>query len=154
MKLKVYLFGLAFVFMFSMNACKPKQSAYKAAYEAAKARELQETAVRPVEEVIPVAKPTENDFQKEKVTLIEGDNMHRFNVVIGSFINRTNARSLKERMERQGYLPMIAQNEKGMYRVILVSFNNRSQAVSERNTVKERFFPEFADAWLLEQEGY
>ncbi|MDR2087225.1 MAG: SPOR domain-containing protein [Dysgonamonadaceae bacterium] len=154
MKSKVYLFGLAVTFLFSLNACKPKQSAYKAAYEAAKARELQETTARPIEEVIPVAKPTEEDFQKEKVTLIEGNSIHRFNVVIGSFINPTNAKSLKERMEHQGYSPVLAQNEKGMYRVILASFNNRSQAVDERDAIKERFSPEFADAWLLEQESY
>lgn len=140
--------------MFSLNACKPKQSAYKAAYEAAKARELQETNVRQPEEVTPVAKPTEEDFQKEKVTVIEGSRIHRFNVVIGSFVNSTNAKSLRERMEHQGYAPVLAQNEKGMYRVIVASFDNRYQAVEEREKIKERFYPEFTDAWLLEQESY
>jgi cell division protein FtsN len=154
MKSKIYLFGLVFIFLLSLNSCKPKQSAYKAAYEAAKARELRETNVRTIEEVAPVAKPTEEDFQKEKVTVIEGSSIHRFNVVVGSFINPTNAKSLKERMERQGYAPVLAQNEKGMYRVIVATFNNRSQAVEEREAVKERFYPEFKDAWLLEQEGY
>jgi cell division protein FtsN len=154
MKSKIYLFGLVFTFLFSLNACKPKQSAYKAAYEAAKARELQETNARPLEEITPVAKPTEEDFQREKVTVIEGNSIHQFNVVVGSFINPTNARSLKERMERQGYAPVLAQNEKGMYRVIVATFNNRSLAVEEREAIKERFYPEFKDAWLLEQEGY
>jgi cell division protein FtsN len=154
MKSKIYLFGLVFVLMFSLNACKSKQSAYKAAYEAAKARELQETNARPVEEITPVAKPAADDFQKEKVTVIEGNNIHRFNVVIGSFINPTNAKSLRERMERQGYAPVLAQNEKGMYRVIVATFNNRIQAIDERDAIKERFSPEFSDAWLLEQNDY
>jgi cell division protein FtsN len=152
MKSKIYLFGLVFVLLFSLNACKPKQSAYKAAYEAAKARELQGTNVRVKEEVSPVAKPVEEDFQKEKITVIEGNRVHRFNVVVGSFVNPTNAKSLRDRMERQGYVPVLAQNEKGMYRVIIASFNDRSQAAAERETIKDRFYPEFADAWLLEYE--
>jgi cell division protein FtsN len=151
MKSKIYLFGLALALFFSLNACKPKQSAYKAAYEAAKARELQETNARSLEEETPIAKPVKEEFQKEKVTIIEGNNIHRFNVVVGSFVNPTNAKSLRERMERNGYAAVLAQNEKGMYRVIVATFNNRSQAVEEREAIKERFYPEFADAWLLEQ---
>jgi cell division protein FtsN len=157
MKSKIYLFGLLFTLLFSLNACKPKQSAYKAAYDAAKAKELQETkkAPAPVEEITPVRKPVvvaTEDFQKEKVTVVEGNSIHRYNVVVGSFINHTNAKSLKERMERQGYKSVLAQNEKGMYRVIVASFDERSQAVAERDDIKERFAPEFFDAWLLEQE--
>jgi cell division protein FtsN len=155
MKSKICLFGLAFTLLFSFNACKPKQSAYKAAYEAAKARELQEVNAEQVEEVTPVTGPifqSTEDFQKEKVTVIDGNNIHRFNVVIGSFINSTNAKSLKERMEAKGYRPVLAQNEKGMYRVIIASFSTRAQAVAEREAFKEKFSPEFSDAWLLEQE--
>jgi cell division protein FtsN len=156
MKSKIYLLGLAFTLLFSLNACKSKQSAYKTAYEAAKAKELQETTPQPViEEVTPVAKPSivkTEDFQKEKVTLVEGNSIHLYNLVIGSFINLTNAKSLKERMERQGYKPVLAQNEKGMYRVIIASFDDRSLAVSKKEEVKEKFAPEFSDAWLLEQD--
>jgi cell division protein FtsN len=157
MKSKIYLFGLLFTLLLSLNACKPRQSAYKAAYDAAKAKELQETkqAPAPEEEFIPVRKPVvvpTEDFQKEKVTLVEGNSIHRYNVVVGSFINHTNAKSLRDRMEDQGYKPILAQNEKGMYRVIVASFDERSKAVVERDNIKERFAPEFFDAWLLEQE--
>jgi cell division protein FtsN len=153
MKSKIYLFGLLSILLFSLNACKAKQSNYKAAYEAAKAKELQENK-QPVEEIIPVTKPSVvpvEDFQKERVTVVEGNPIHLYNVVIGSFINQTNAKSLKERMEHQGYKPVLAKNEKGMYRVIIATFDDRMRAVVEKDEIKKRFAPEFSDAWLLEQ---
>jgi cell division protein FtsN len=153
MKSKICLLGLVFTLLFSLNSCKPKQSAYKAAYEAAKARELQETKARPIEEETPVTRLSNSeDFQREKVTLVEGSGIQLYNVVIGSFINPTNAKSLRDRMLNQGYKPVLAQNEKGMYRVIVASFDDRSRAVREREAIKDRFYPEFADAWLLQQE--
>ncbi|MDR1437122.1 MAG: SPOR domain-containing protein [Candidatus Symbiothrix sp.] len=158
MKSKIYLLALVFTLFFSFNACKPKQSAYKAAYDAAKAKEMQDTRQQSTfEEVTPATKPSivePADFQKEKVTLVEGHSIHLYNLVIGSFINLTNAKSLKERMEREGYKPVLAQNEKGMYRVIIASFDDRSLAVLKKEEIKGRFSPEFSDAWLLEQDKH
>ncbi|MDR0507288.1 MAG: SPOR domain-containing protein [Dysgonamonadaceae bacterium] len=162
MKSKIYLFVLAFTLLFSLNACKSKQSAYRRAYEAAKAKELQESKPQQnnfveVVEPAPVYRPKiqepEESFQIERVTSVEGSaTVRRYNVVIGSFINATNARSLKNRMERQGYKPVMAQNEKGMYRIIIASYDDRASAIMEKNEIKDRFAPEFSDAWLLQQE--
>jgi cell division septation protein DedD len=99
------------------------------------------------------AKPASSEnFQKEKVTTVEGGNIHPYSVVIGSFVNRTNAVSLKERMQAKGYSPVLAQNKDGMYRVIVATFNDRAGAIAEKDRVKDQFYPEFQDAWLLEQE--
>jgi len=156
MKSKFYLLGLVFTLLLSVSACKSKQSAYQAAYEAAKAREMQE-ANDQLEEVTPVTKPTQpaatGNFQKERLTSVDGNGILPYSVVIGSFINKTNAESLKERMQKQGYSPVLAQNEKGMYRVIVATFNSRSSAIQERENLKDRYAPEFSDAWLLEQDN-
>ena len=157
MKSKFYLLGLAFTLLLSVSACKSKQSAYQAAYEAAKAKELQEANNNQLEEVTPVTKPTQpaatGNFQKEKITSVDGNGILPYSVVIGSFINKTNAESLKERMQAQGYSPVLAQNEKGMYRVIVATFSNKSNAIEERESLKIRYSPEFSDAWLLERDN-
>jgi cell division protein FtsN len=151
MKSKFYLFGLVLTLLFSLNACKTKQSAYQAAYEAAKQKELEETK-KPIEELTPVSKPKPPEkVQREKVTSIDGTGIQQFSLVVGSFINKTNAESLKERLLRQGYSPILAQNEKAMYRVIIATFKDKSKAAEERELVKEKFAPEFSDAWILEQ---
>jgi len=156
MKSRIYLlWSLALVFMISFNACKSKQSAYKAAYEAAKAKEIQDNQTT-VEETTPVTKPTYNvstaSVQKEKVTVVDGTGMKQFSVVIGSFLNKTNAVSLKDRMTNQGFSTSLAQNERGMYRVIVASYGDKASAVAERERVKEKYYPDFQDAWILDNQ--
>jgi len=152
MKLKNYLlWGLALIVLVSLDSCKSKESAYKAAYEAAKAREMQENQV---DEVTPVSKPADvsnETVQKEKVTVI-GGTIRQFSVVIGSFQNKTNAEGLKDRMINQGFQAFLAQNERGWYRVIVATYNDKASAVTERNRVKSKYYPDFQDAWILDNQ--
>ena len=153
MKSRNYLlFGLALALLFSLDSCKPKESAYKAAYEAAKAREVEENQVT---EVTPVSKPTavSNDaVQKEKVTVLGGAGIKQFSVVVGSFRVKTNAESLKTRMANQGFQSFLAQNERGMFRVIVATYSDKASAAAERDRVKNKYYPEFQDAWILDNQ--
>jgi cell division protein FtsN len=152
MNSKFYLFGFVFVLLFSLSACKAKHSAYSQVYETAIAKPIIEQEPAPAVST-PKAKPENTEiFQKEKVKPVDGNKLHRYSVVIGSFLNQTNAKSLKEQMEFEGYHPVLAQNEKGMYRVIIASFNERPEAITKREEVKDKYAPRFNDAWLLEQE--
>ena len=135
-------------------SCKSKQSAYKAAYEQAKEREM--TNSEPVEEQItPVTKAkTSTATRQEKITPISGENpegIKLYSVVIGSFKNKTNAYSLKERMQNEGYMPVLGENEQGMLWVILTSHETRKEAEKSRDAIRAKFFPNFQDAWLLER---
>jgi cell division protein FtsN len=133
-----------------MGSCKSKESAYKAAYEAAKEKETQDVTVS---EVTPVNKPKStlsSDSQREKVTAIDGS-IRQYSVVIGSFLNKTNATALKEKMSLQGFHAFLAQNEKGMYRVIVATYDEKSSAVTEKARIKDKYYPDFQDAWILEK---
>jgi len=162
MKSRNYLlWGLALALLFSLDSCKPKESAYKTAYEAAKAREIQENQNQ-VDELTPVSKPatpkpttttsTNDNVQREKVTVVAGVGIKQFSVVIGSFLTKTNAESLKERMARQGFNSFLAQNERGMYRVIVATYSDRGSAVSERDRIKNKYYPDFQDVWILDNQ--
>ncbi len=56
-------------------------------------------------------------------------------------------------MKAQGYNVVLAQNEKNMYRVIIATFDDKSDAINERDEIKSKYAPDFQDAWLL-QQGY
>jgi len=157
MKSKFYFAGLAILFLFAFNSCKSKESAYKKAYDQARAREVQQPPVQ-----VPVVqdndyydtptRPRLESFQLERVTAVDNPaGLLRYNVVIGSFANKTNAISLKERMEARGYSPILAQNERQMYRVIVASYDYKEDAHAARDRIKAQFAPEFQDAWLLEK---
>lgn len=157
MKSKIYLlWSLALVFLFIFSSCKPKESAYKAAYEAAKAREVQDSVLSDVSSVTQSVDtyypPVDIAVQKEKVTVIDGYGIQQYSVVIGSFLNKTNATSLKDRMTNQGFKPVLAQNSMGMYRVIVATFGDKSSAAAERARIRDKYYPEFQDAWVLDNQ--
>jgi cell division protein FtsN len=135
------------------TSCKSKQSAYQSAYEQAKARETAGQADGNV--ITPVTKPAgASETREERITPISGENasgIRLYSVVIGSFSNRTNAYSLKERMQNDGYMPILAENEQGMLRVILTSHDNRADADRSRDAVRSKYYPNFQDAWILQR---
>lgn len=156
---KVLIASFALALAFGLGSCKSKKSAYRQAYEQAKQREIatQESTVKAVTYEEPVAAPPTQvapiSVRKERVSTLDGENashLRRYSVVIGSFQNPTNARSLKERMVARGYNAVLARNEVGMMRVIVSSFDSREEAAASREAIKARFAPEFSDAWILE----
>lgn len=157
---KIWLFGAAISMVLAFGSCKPKQSAYKAAYEQAKEKEttapVEVVEEEVVEEVAPVSKPRTSSAstRSEKINAAEGEDasrLKRFSVVIGSFKNKTNAYALKERMQNAGYNAVLGENEQGMLRVIVSSFNEKADAADSRDAIKAKYAPNFQDAWLLER---
>lgn len=155
---KIWLFGAALSLVLAMGSCKPKQSAYKAAYEQATEKKMSDPIeVEEEEEIVTVSKPRTSNasVRQEKVTAVSGEDasgLKRYSVVIGSFKNKTNAVALKERMQNAGYSPILAQNEQGMLRVIVTSFNDKADAADSRDAIKAKYAPNFQDAWLLERQ--
>ena len=182
---KIWLFGAAFCLILGLGSCKPKQSAYKAAYEQAREGSstdtlADETFVEEEDfddfdefeeeaeevEVAPVSKPrtlSESENRNEEVNVATrqerinpyvGESttgLRRYSVVIGSFRNSTNAQALKERMQYEGYNAILAQNEMGMLRVIVSSFDSKMDAIYSRDAFRSKFYPNFQDAWVLER---
>ncbi len=160
---KIWLFGAAICMVVAFGSCKPKQSAYKAAYEQAKEKEstapvevVEQEEV--VEEVIaPVSKPRTSSAttRSEKINVAQGEDasrLKRYSVVVGSFKNKTNAYALKERMQNDGYNAVLGENAQGMLRVIVSSFDNKADAADSRDAIKAKYAPNFQDAWLLERQ--
>ncbi|MDR2138597.1 MAG: SPOR domain-containing protein [Tannerella sp.] len=140
-------------------SCKSKQKAYKAAYEQAKENEVVDYSV-PAEEEEEIIEPVSKSktatppARQERISAIAGENANGiklYSVVIGSFKNQTNAYSLKERMQAEGYMPILGENEQGMLRVILTSHETRQEAAQSREAVRSKYYPNFQDAWILER---
>ena len=146
------MFAIAMGLVFGLGACKPKQSAYKAAYDKAQEKSVeapQEESAAPAPRPRPESSASAT---KERVRVISGDDLRNFSVVIGSFTNKTNAEGLKSRMEADGFRVVLAQNDRDMYRVIVASFNEKYDAAQERDRIKAKYAPDFQDAWLLEKQ--
>ncbi|MDR0332646.1 MAG: SPOR domain-containing protein [Dysgonamonadaceae bacterium] len=167
---KIY-FALAMVAVLTLGtSCKPRQSAYRQVYESAREREMQQSASQPttvVKDAAPLP-PVEVSVRKERVDAVspaDAAGLRRFNVVIASLSVRLNAENLKTRMENEGHRVILAQNEQGMFRVIVGSFDDRAAAEAQRQELNRRYSamgtPDFLrrtygvpfnDMWILERQ--
>ncbi len=170
MKKSIYFAMALGALLLLETSCKPKQSAYKQVYEAAKEREMQQSASQPttvVKDAAPLP-PVEVSVRKEKVEPVYASdtaNLKKFSVVIASLSVKLNAESLKSRMENEGYSVILAENEQGMYRVIAASYDDRESAAGKRDEIYKRYSAlgnteylrktygvPFNDLWILERE--
>jgi cell division protein FtsN len=96
--------------------------------------------------------PAKEDVRKESFTLAPTETnqnpiLMKYNVVVGSFENQSNAQRLEATLKAEGKNPSIVINSKGMYRVIIESFNDYNQATQVKLSLQNRF----PGAWLLVQ---
>lgn len=156
--MKKYMFlcaGLCVALAFT--GCKSSESAYRKAYEKAKAQEetntevVEETVVTPVvttpvTETVVVDNVDNVSVRQENLTVVDGEGLLSFSVVVGSFSVKANAEGLQQTLKNAGYNARLAYNaERNMYRVVASSFNDKASAVQSRN----EFRSQYPDAWLL-----
>ena len=171
MNKKILGLGLLLAAVITFGSCKPKQSAYKSVYEAAKEKDMDETVV--VTETVTTATVTPPSYsnesvRKEKIKPVydsDASKLKAYSVVIAAMSVKPNAESLKQRMEAAGYNVILAQNEQGWYRVIIASCDTKEQAVAQKNEILSRFLSHdsiealkakygipFNDWWILQRE--
>lgn len=155
--------SLVFVMMgfaLMLTSCKSSQSAYKQAYEKAKATETysQTEATAPVqvastnEAATPVRPVTDNTpVRQEAVVAFNGD-VKAYSVICGSFSVQTNAEDLCTKLKSEGYKAGIVKNvDRNMYRVYIGTFNTKAEAVTARDAFKAAHpdRQDFQESWIL-----
>ncbi len=147
-----------------LTGCKSKESAYKQAYEKAKAAEAAQTAAaETVVEETPVVTPVQTRpvtqtkvvdnvdnvaVRQERVSVVNGGGLSNFSVVVGSFSVIANAEGLQQKLKNAGYSAQIVKNdERNMYRVVASTFADKASAVQSRDQLRNSY----PDAWLLYQ---
>lgn len=91
--------------------------------------------------------------RNEKFSLAEGETNsaafnNKYHVVVGSFSIQQNAKNLQRTLNSEGNSAIVVVNEQGMYRVLIASFNEYSQARERINQINTRF----PDSWVLVQK--
>ena len=173
MNKKLFGIGLAVAFVIVFGSCKPKQSAYKSVYEAAKEREVEENTAPSTVVSKPATTPlasgsSSESVRKEKVTPVyesDASGLKAYSVVIAAMAMKPGAESLKERFGNDGYNIILARNDQGMYRVIIASYDSKEQAVAKRNEILAKYAElgdaatlggkygiPFNDWWILQRE--
>lgn len=161
-----------------LTSCKSRESAYKQAYDAAKAAEAaqtntgstvveitdtpQEVKITPVQTEQPTVVSTPITTTPEvddtptrtlggDVVSVSGNALKTFSVVVGSFTSKANAQSLTQRLQGQGYdARLVETNEviKGITPWYRVVASSFNDKASAAQSRRE-LQSQFKDAWLL-----
>lgn len=149
----------------AFTSCKSSESAYKQAYLKAKQQEeiqqQQQPAVVQTQPetnvVVPLQEKPANNTQvvdntdnvrvtQERVSLISGNGLKNFSVVVGSFQSQADAMGLQQQLNNAGYNAQVVKNEeRNMYRVVATTFDTKEEASASRNDLQSKY----AGAWLL-----
>ena len=147
----------------AFTGCKSSESAYRKAYDKAKAAEASQTQVidtNPVVTETPVVTPVQTrpatqtqvtnldnvSVRQERVSVVNGTGLRNFSVVVGSFTVIANAEGLQQRLKNAGYAAQIVKNEeRNMYRVVASTSDDKATAVASRDQLRASY----PDAWLL-----
>ena len=158
---KILLMGAAICAVFMMSSCKSKESAYKKAYEKAKAQQAQTVTpmtTTPVQQVTtqtvtpvtttPVADYSNVSVRNENVAFVEGSPLKQYGVVVASVTIKSNGVALMQKLAGQGYNSCVAQaqvNGQTFYRVVACSFDTKPEAAQKRAQLEGQY----PGAWLL-----
>lgn len=166
---KLMVLCAGFCVAMSFTSCKSSESAYKQAYEKAKSQELvqqqQMVQAAPTVTETPVVTPVQTrnysqpqvvdnydgvSVRQENVTLISGNGLRSYSVVVGSFSVIANAEGLQQRLRNAGYQAQIVKNEaRNMYRVVAMTTDVKGDAVRSRDALRGTELNPQGDAWLL-----
>lgn len=170
-KKSFFILGICATVLFT--GCKSRESAYRQAYEQAMAQDNttqkseqqvqtpidnteQETVTTTVVPVTPINKTEVVDHSDVReiqgdLSVISGNPLKTYSVVVGSFVTQANAESQMNRLSGQGYDSRIVKTNEtingqtGWFRVIASSFDDKASAVESRETLKGSY----PGAWLL-----
>ena len=146
----------------AFTSCKSSESAYRKAYEKAKAQEEnrataqnqgnEEIAVvapvveKPATETVVVDNADNVPVRQESLSVVNGAGLKSYSVIVGSFSVQANAEGMQSTLRSQGYDAQVAYNAGNqMYRVVAATFDTKPDAVRSRNELR----PQYPDAWLL-----
>ena len=88
--------------------------------------------------------------REEKVKVVDqaDGTLYRFYVIIGSFREIDNARKEKTNLVKEGFLPVILENENGLFRISAGAFNDEKAARDRIAQIRAKY-KNHEDVWLL-----
>ncbi len=141
--MKIYLCLL--IIAVTLTCCKSRKGMVNSAYVSTDPVEMAVVEKTQKEEVVeaPVT------IKQEEVILTHGNDLMRYCVIVGSFINEQNAVNLRAKLAEMGFTnTSIMRNNEGMYRVSAVCDDTEADAREELSQIRTGY-SQFRDAWLL-----
>lgn len=166
MRINVLLSALLLTAAFTVTSCKSHKTITGSNIEVNDPSDVREltynaplTSSTPTTAVTPTTAPTTyyNDVEArtEQITSTEGGTLQAYSVVVGAFGQKTNANNYRTKMANRGYTAFLAQNAKGLWRVVAYTSDNYNNAVTKRNEIRKKYASDDKGtapaAWILKK---
>ncbi|MBS2210803.1 SPOR domain-containing protein [Carboxylicivirga mesophila] len=104
----------------------------------------------PVVKEKPAPKTDKIVVKEEKVKVVDEPEteVFKYYVIIGSFRVLENAQSYKKQLSGEGFLPVLLENENGLYRVSVSAYNEEMPARERISAIRSKY-DKYDDVWLL-----
>jgi len=144
------LFFLMAVISLTLFSCKSKQKVTEIKSATVPATtEAPAPPPAPAPQVVAEPEVTRSEAFRLAAGETNADAMNRkYHVQVGAFSNHDNARNLRAKLVSEGNSALVVENESGMLRVIIASFNEYSEARAKINQIRNTY----PDAWVLVQK--
>ena len=156
---KYMILGASLCIAVAFTGCKSSESAYRKMYEKAQAQDnnnqsqgAENVAVvapvveKPATETTVVDNADNVPVRQESLSVVSGDGLKNFSVIVGSYSVRANAEGMQTTLKNKGYAAQIAYNSSNsMYRVVVATYDSKTDAIRSRNELRAQY----PDAWLL-----
>ncbi|MGM0377386.1 MAG: SPOR domain-containing protein [Bacteroidota bacterium] len=90
--------------------------------------------------------------REEKVRSVDveedDETIYRYYVIIGSFRFYDNATNYKKELTGEGFVPVILENENGLFRVSVAAYDEEKPARNNIASIRKNY-PQYSDVWLL-----
>ncbi|NPA36377.1 MAG: SPOR domain-containing protein [Chlorobi bacterium] len=103
------------------------------------------------DELKPKVKPEVKKIvvKEEKVKMLEIEKeQFKYYVIIGSFRILDNAKNYKQQLIKEGFTPVLMENENGLYRVSVAAYNDEQAARNKIAEIRSKY-EKYSDVWLL-----
>ena len=149
---KYMILGASLCIAVAFTGCKSSESAYRKMYEKAQAQDNNnqsqgaENVEKPATETTVVDNADNVPVRQESLSVVSGDGLKNFSVIVGSYSVRANAEGMQTTLKSKGYAAQIAYNSSNsMYRVVVATYDSKTDAIRSRNELRAQY----PDAWLL-----
>lgn len=104
----------------------------------------------PVVKEKPAPKTDKIVVKEEKVKVVDEPEteVFKYYVIIGSFRVLENAQNYKKQLSGEGFLPVLLENENGLYRVSVSAYNEEMPARERISAIRSKY-DKYDDVWLL-----
>lgn len=104
----------------------------------------------PIVKEKPAPKTDKIVVKEEKVKVVDEPEteVFKYYVIIGSFRVLENAQNYKKQLSGEGFLPVLLENENGLYRVSVSAYNEEMPARERISAIRSKY-DKYDDVWLL-----